>query len=157
MKGRTIKTSLSHTYSAAVQGTWNSIKASIPKLVVTPLSGKPTNQPILDLNAATSQGATQIPDAVSSRHRYSERRSRLLASQTEVSILSCKTSRILGCGWHFGNLSILEGHDLPLRLFLYDDQGRASLYFARFIVFLKLYVRSGEDDRDVGAYKANAP
>lgn len=58
-----------------------------------------------------------------------------------LKLLSCKTGRSLGCRWHFGNLGILEGHDLPLRLFLYDDQGRARLYFARFIVFLKLHVR----------------
>jgi hypothetical protein len=49
---------------------------------------------------------------------------RLVKSQTEVSILSCKTGRSLGCSWHFGNLGVLEGHDLPLPLFLYDDQGR---------------------------------
>jgi hypothetical protein len=72
-------------------------------------------------------------------------------------MLSCKTGRSLGCHWYFGNLRILEGHDLPLRLFLYDDQGRAGLYFARFIAFLKLHVRLRQDDGNVGTHKANAP
>ena len=71
-------------------------------------------------------------------------------AQTE---LSCKTSRSLGCRWHFGNLGILEDHDLPLRLFLDDDQGWAGLYFAHFIVFLKLHVRSGEATATSGRTK----
>lgn len=62
----------------------------------------------------------------------------------------------VGCRWHFVNFGILEGHALPFPLFLYDDQGRVDLYFARFTVSVKLYVRSCEDDRDVGPRKANA-
>ena len=82
---------------------------------------------------------------------------RLVKSQTEVSILSCKTGRSLGCSWHFGNLGVLEGQDLPLPLFLYDDQGGTGLDFAHFIAFLELHVRSGECNGDVGTHKANAP
>jgi len=51
----------------------------------------------------------------------------------------------------------LEGHNLPVCLLLYHDQGWAGFYFARFIAFFELHVRSGEDDRDIGAQKANAP
>jgi len=46
--------------------------------------------------------------------------------------LSRKTGRGLGCGWHLGNFGILEGHDSPVGLFLYDDQGWAGFYFAVF-------------------------
>jgi hypothetical protein len=42
---------------------------------------------------------------------------------------------------------------LPLRLFLDDDQGWAGLYFAHFIVFLKLHVRSGEATATSGRTK----
>jgi hypothetical protein len=48
-------------------------------------------------------------------------------------------------------------HDLPLALFLYDDQRRASFYFAPFVAFLELHVCSGEYDRYIGPQKANAP
>src|SRR5215470_18555904 len=71
--------------------------------------------------------------------------------------LSCKTGRGLGCGWHFGDLRILERDDLPLFLFLYDDQRWAGFYFARFVSLLELHLRSGEYQRNIGAQKANAP
>jgi len=75
----------------------------------------------------------------------------------EVSPLSCKTGRGLGCGWHLGNPGILERDDLPLVLFLYHDQRWAGFYFARLVAFLELHVRSGEYHRDIGAQKADAP
>jgi hypothetical protein len=63
----------------------------------------------------------------------------------------------LGCGWDFGYLGILERDDLPLAIFLYDDQRWASFYFAPFVAFLELHVCSGEYDGDIGPQKANAP
>jgi hypothetical protein len=62
----------------------------------------------------------------------------------------------LGCGWHLGDPSILESDDLPLVLFLCDDQRWAGFYFACFVAFLELHVRSGEYHRDIGAQKADA-
>jgi len=64
--------------------------------------------------------------------------------QAEVSPLSCKTGRSLGCGWHLGDLGILEGDDLPLVLVLYHDQRGSGFYFAQLVAFLELHVRSGE-------------
>jgi hypothetical protein len=78
-------------------------------------------------------------------------------ADASASLLRRKTGRSLGFRWHFGNLGILKRHDLPLCLFLYHDQRRAGLDFARFIAFVKIHVRSGEHDRDIGAQKANAP
>ena len=69
---------------------------------------------------------------------------RQLSGQAEVSPLSCKTGRSLGCGWHLGDLGILEGDDLPLVLVLYHDQRGSGFYFARLVAFLELDVRSGE-------------
>jgi len=63
----------------------------------------------------------------------------------------------LGCGWHLGDLGILERDDLPLLLFFYNDQRWAGFYFARLVAFLELHVRSGENHRDIGAQKADAP
>jgi len=68
-------------------------------------------------------------------------------------LLSCKT----GCGLDFGDLGVLERDDLPLAIFLYDDQRWASFYFAPFVAFLELQVCSGEYDGDIGPQKANAP
>src|SRR6266704_478041 len=45
--------------------------------------------------------------------------------------LSRKTGCGLGCGWHLGDPGILERDDLPLVLFLYNDQRWAGIYFAR--------------------------
>jgi len=73
------------------------------------------------------------------------------------STLSCKTGRGLGGGWHLGDLRILERHDLPLFLIPWADQSWVDFYFARFVSFLELQVRSGEYHRDIGAQKANAP
>ena len=75
----------------------------------------------------------------------------------KVSRLSCRTGCGLGCGWHFGDLGVLERDDLPPVLFLYDDQRRTGLYLARFVAFLELHLASGEYHRDVGAQKADAP
>ncbi len=73
------------------------------------------------------------------------------ARRAEVSHLSCKSGRGLGCGWHLGDLGILERYDLPLVLFLYHNQRWAGLYFPRLVAFLELHVRSGEYHRDIGA------
>src|SRR2546428_13761699 len=69
----------------------------------------------------------------------------------EVSPLSCKTSRGLGCGWHLGDLGILERDDLPLVLFLYHVQRWGGLYFWRFVAFLALQVSSGDYFPDIVA------
>ena len=69
---------------------------------------------------------------------------------------SCKTGRGLGCGWHLGDFGVLERDDLPLVLFLYDDQCRAGFYFACFGAFLELHARSGEYHCDIGAQEADA-
>ena len=82
---------------------------------------------------------------------------RMVEDGLKNSPLSCKTGRGLGGGWHLGDLRILERHDLPLFLFLWGDQRWADFYFARFVSFLELHVRSGEYHRDIGAQKANAP
>jgi hypothetical protein len=63
----------------------------------------------------------------------------------------------MGCGWDFGDLCVLERDNLPLVLFLYDDQRWAGFYFAPFVAFLELHVASGEYHRDIGAQKADAP
>ena len=52
--------------------------------------------------------------------------------RVEVSPLSCKAGRGLGCGWHLRDLGILEGDDLPLVLFLYDDQCGTGFYFGAY-------------------------
>jgi hypothetical protein len=44
--------------------------------------------------------------------------------------------RSLSCRRHFGNLGILEGYDLPLGLFLNDDQGLGGSLFRAFDCFL---------------------
>jgi hypothetical protein len=61
----------------------------------------------------------------------------------------------LGYAWDFGDFGVLERGDLPLLLFLYDDQRWAGFYFARFAAFLKLHVASGEYHRDLGAQKTH--
>src|SRR5438876_12109368 len=95
--------------------------------------------------------------AVSFRHRHLERWSCCWLRASRGFPLSCKTSRGLGCGWHLGDLGILERDDLPLVLFLYHDQRWAGFYFARLVAFLELHVRSGEYHRDIGAQNADAP
>src|SRR5439155_20391006 len=75
---------------------------------------------------------------------------------SRISPLSCKTSRGLGCGWHLGDLGILESDDLPLVLLLYNDQRWAGFYFDRLVAFLKLHVNSGDIHRDIGSQKSDA-
>ena len=60
-------------------------------------------------------------------------------------------------GWDFRDLGVLERDDLPLVLFLYDDQRWAGFYFPCFVAFLELQVASSECYRDIGAHKADAP
>jgi hypothetical protein len=71
--------------------------------------------------------------------------------------LSCQTGRGLGCGWYLGGLGILERDDLPLVLLLYDDQRWAGFYFACFVAFVELHVRSGEYHGNIGAQKTDVP
>jgi hypothetical protein len=98
-----------------------------------------------------------VTGAPSFHYRHFARWSLLLVEGGRSFPLSCKTGCGLGCGWDFGDLGVLERDDLPLVLFLYDDQRWARFYFARFVAFLELHVASGEYHRDIGAQKADAP